>query len=39
MGGVPILAGGELIGAIGVAGAPGSVHDEECADAGIARRT
>jgi len=35
-GGVPILVGGELIGAIGVAGAPGSVHDEECADAGIA---
>jgi uncharacterized protein GlcG (DUF336 family) len=36
-GGVPILAGGELIGAIGVAGSPGSVHDEECADAAIAR--
>ena len=35
-GGVPILAGDEIIGAIGVAGAPGSVHDEECADAGIA---
>jgi uncharacterized protein GlcG (DUF336 family) len=35
-GGVPIHAGGELIGAIGCAGAPGSVHDEECADAGIA---
>jgi uncharacterized protein GlcG (DUF336 family) len=36
-GGVPIHANGELIGAIGVAGAPGSVHDEECADAGIAK--
>jgi uncharacterized protein GlcG (DUF336 family) len=35
-GGVPIHAGGELVGAIGCAGAPGSVHDEECADAGIA---
>ncbi len=35
-GGVPIHAGGELIGAIGCAGAPGSIHDEECADAGIA---
>jgi uncharacterized protein GlcG (DUF336 family) len=35
-GGVPILAGDEIIGAIGVAGSPGSVHDEECADAGIA---
>ena len=35
-GGVPIHAGDELIGAIGCAGAPGSVHDEECADAGIA---
>lgn len=34
-GGVPIRAGGELIGAIGVAGSPGSIHDEECADAGI----
>ena len=35
-GGVPILAAGELVGAIGAAGSPGSVHDEECADAGIA---
>lgn len=35
-GGVPIHANGDLIGAIGVAGSPGSVHDEECADAGIA---
>ena len=35
-GGVPIHVGGELIGAIGVAGSPGSAHDEECADAGVA---
>jgi uncharacterized protein GlcG (DUF336 family) len=35
-GGVPIIVGDEVIGAIGVAGSPGSVHDEECADAGIA---
>ena len=35
-GGVPIRAGGELVGAIGVAGSPGANHDEECADAGIA---
>lgn len=34
-GGVPIWADTELIGAVGVAGSPGSVHDEECADAGI----
>ncbi len=33
---MPIQANGELIGAIGVAGSPGSVHDEECAEAGIA---
>jgi uncharacterized protein GlcG (DUF336 family) len=36
-GGVPILAGGEPIGAVGVGGSPGSIHDEECADAGIAQ--
>jgi len=35
-GGVPIIAGGELIGAIGAASSPGSVHDEECVEAGIA---
>jgi uncharacterized protein GlcG (DUF336 family) len=35
-GGVPIHMNGELIGANGVAGSPGSIHDEECADAGIA---
>jgi uncharacterized protein GlcG (DUF336 family) len=36
-GGVPIVVGGELAGAIGVAGAPGSVHDEECADTALAQ--
>ena len=36
-GGVPIKAGDEVIGAIGVGGSPGSIHDEECADAGIAQ--
>ena len=35
-GGVPIKAGDEIVGAIGVFGSPGSVHDEECAEAGIA---
>jgi len=37
VGGVPILAGDEVIGAIGVAGSPGSIHDEECADVAIAQ--
>jgi uncharacterized protein GlcG (DUF336 family) len=36
-GGVPIKVGDEIVGAIGVSGSPGSVHDEECADAGIAK--
>jgi uncharacterized protein GlcG (DUF336 family) len=36
-GGVPIRAGDELVGAIGVAGSPGAAYDEECADAGIAK--
>jgi uncharacterized protein GlcG (DUF336 family) len=36
-GGVPIKAGEEIVGAIGVSGSPGSVHDEECAEAGIAK--
>jgi len=35
-GGVPIHSDGHLVGAIGVAGSPGSLHDEECADAGLA---
>ncbi|MBT4589916.1 MAG: heme-binding protein [Rhodospirillaceae bacterium] len=35
-GGVMIRAGGELIGAIGVSGAPGGQADEDCAVIGIA---
>jgi uncharacterized protein GlcG (DUF336 family) len=35
-GGVPIKAGMETIGALGVSGAPGGDKDEVCADAGIA---
>lgn len=34
-GGVPIKAGNEVIGAIGVGGAPGGHLDEQCANAGI----
>jgi uncharacterized protein GlcG (DUF336 family) len=34
-GGVPIKAGSEVIGAIGVSGAPGGDKDEACANAGI----
>ncbi|HET9651043.1 MAG TPA: heme-binding protein [Usitatibacter sp.] len=34
-GGVPIEAGGTLIGGIGVSGAPGPANDERCANAGI----
>jgi uncharacterized protein GlcG (DUF336 family) len=36
-GGVPIKAGDEIVGTIGVSGSPGSIYDEECADAGIAK--
>jgi len=36
-GGVPIKAGNDVIGAIGVSGAPGGDKDEACAYAGIAR--
>lgn len=36
-GGVPIRAGAEVIGAIGVSGAPGGEKDEACAAAGIAK--
>ena len=35
-GGVPIKAGNQIIGAIGVSGSPGGDKDEACADAGIA---
>lgn len=36
-GGVPIKAGNEVIGAVGVSGAPGGEKDEVCAVAGIAK--
>jgi uncharacterized protein GlcG (DUF336 family) len=36
-GGVPIKAGAETIGGIGVSGAPGGEKDEACANAGIAK--
>lgn len=36
-GGVPVRAGNEVIGAVGVGGAPGGHLDEQCALAGIAR--
>jgi uncharacterized protein GlcG (DUF336 family) len=38
-GGVPIEAGGSLLGAIGVSGAPGGDADHMCAEAGIAAIT
>ena len=34
-GGVPVKAGDEVVGAIGVGGAPGGNLDEECANAGL----
>jgi uncharacterized protein GlcG (DUF336 family) len=34
---VPIKAGTQVIGAIGVSGAPGGDKDEACANAGIAK--
>ena len=34
-GGIPIRAGNEVIGAIGISGAPGGEKDEACANAGI----
>jgi uncharacterized protein GlcG (DUF336 family) len=36
-GGVPIKAGNEVIGAVGVSGAPGGEKDEACAMAGLAK--
>ena len=36
-GGVPIKVGAEVIGAIGVSGAPGEELDETCANAGLAK--
>lgn len=38
-GGLPIKAGGELIGGIGVSGAPSGTIDEQCAKAGLAAIT
>lgn len=35
-GGVPVLAAGSLVGAVGVSGAPGGDQDDACARAGIA---
>jgi uncharacterized protein GlcG (DUF336 family) len=34
-GGLPIEAGGAVVGAIGVSGAPGGDADDDCAKAGI----
>ncbi|HEC20858.1 MAG TPA: heme-binding protein [Gammaproteobacteria bacterium] len=34
-GGIPVLAAGSLIGAVGVSGAPGGGQDHKCAQAGI----
>ncbi|WP_242421400.1 heme-binding protein [Acidovorax sp. Root267] len=36
-GGVPVKAGSDVIGAVGVGGAPGGQFDEQCAVAGIAK--
>ena len=36
-GGVPIVAGNDVIGAVGVSGAPGGDKDEACSNAGIAK--
>lgn len=36
-GGVPIKAGNDVIGAVGVSGAPGGDKDEVCSNAGIAK--
>jgi len=35
-GGVPVVAGGEVVGAIGVSGAKSAAHDEEIAEAAVA---
>ena len=37
LGGVPIKAGNETVGGIGVSGAPGGDKDEACANAGLAK--
>lgn len=38
-GGVPVRVGNEVIGAVGVAGAPGGHLDEQCANAALAKVT
>jgi uncharacterized protein GlcG (DUF336 family) len=35
-GGIPVTAGGTMVGAVGVSGAPGGEEDHKCAEAGIA---
>jgi uncharacterized protein GlcG (DUF336 family) len=35
-GGIPITAAGQMVGTIGVSGAPGGENDDVCAKAGIA---
>ena len=35
-GGIPVEAGGSLVGAVGVSGAPGGAEDHACSEAGIA---
>jgi glc operon protein GlcG len=35
-GGIPVVAGGEVVGAIGVSGAKSAAHDEEIAEAAVA---
>ena len=37
LGGVAIMAGGNIIGGIGVSGAPGGQLDDDCARAAIAK--
>ena len=34
-GGIPVNAGGTMVGGIGVSGAPGGEQDHKCAQAGI----
>lgn len=38
-GGVPVRAGNDVIGAVGVAGAPGGHLDEQCANSGLEKVT
>jgi len=36
-GGLPVKAGGKVVGAVGISGAPGGDKDEACAQAGLAK--